>query len=1608
MYGAARSHDNALVVGSVKANVGHLEGAAGVASLIKAVLALNAQHIPGQLHITQPTTHVDWSALHLRLPGIDGEAWPAVATRRAAVSAFGFSGTNAHVIVEAPPVPSAVAALDTRPVQLIPIAGKTAAAVQSLAASYAASLTDTESLANLAYTAATGRAQLIGARSTVVARDPAAARDLLTAIAGGEQIATQQPGLTPRAAFLFTGQGSQSPGMGRELYESHPTFRASIDVSAATLNEQWSGVTLRDVLYGPNADVLLAQAQYVQPALVAIELALAALWRSWGVEPVMVAGHSLGEYAAAAVAGVMSPDDALRLVAIRGQLMAALPHVSAAMTSAPASVDVVRAILGTALGTTVELAADNGPSQCVLTGTDAEIATVERRLRDEGGLEPRRLMATTNAFHSRFIEPMLESFEAAASAITFAAPRIPVSWNRGGAVLAPHQAPDARYWSEQTRHAVLFGEAISALRTRGVTHAIEIGPHPVLAGLVAATDDRTPPVGIASMRRGRSDWETLASGVAQWWQAGGRVDWVHYNMPYRRQAISLPTYPFDRVRHWLDHARVGAVPAHRAGGGESRSHALVGPRIVSPALDALVFETIVAPRELPLLDQHRIHGRATLPGAAWLDAMSTAGAGVLGGACCVNGLTLHAPLQVDDAASRVVQLVLRQSGDAAYDVSAYSRDAETTAETTNAAWTLHARATVVRATGVHASKPIQIPPEDDVLRAELYDRFAAIGLTLGPEFQRIKRVARHDASAVATITADGMPEWPHGVVHPVLIDACIQVIGLAAPTPATGAPSLYMPFAVDAFQWSEVTPSLLICEATLRPAAAHGETIVADVVACDVDGHVVGRLTGVTLKRAALAATSSLATSAAREALYEVQWEPLSLATHSGAVHTPPVALASLAAQVAAQGRQRAATSTLDRYADDGPAMDRLAALFVWNALRGLGASLDVGSTFTADGLAADLRVLPRHEQQFARFLELLVEDEILARHDTTYVVRQVLQPDTIDSAISELRGRKTPFLGELDLMVRCGENLAGALTGAIDPLSLLFPGGSLDEVHRIYRDSPFPRTFNALVTDALAAMLTARGLDTPLRVLEVGGGTGGTTAAVLNAIPDGRCQYTFTDTSPLFLTRARERFAARSDVSYQLFDLEHTAEAQGFAAASFDLIVGANVIHATRDVGATLGRLQSLLVPGGTLLMLEMSRPSRWVDLSFGFTEGWWAFADDFRQNYPLIGPDVWQRVLESLGFSEIAIALGTAGSGAGLEEQAMIFARSAPAVVHTSRWLLLPDKGDTAASLARCLSDRGHHVVFGEGALPLLTTLRTAGSIDGVIDLRALDDDVNGATDVPTRAAQITVDALAAAQDVLIGESATPQRARPRLWYVTRNAVRIDSADAAPAPAASTVWGLVRSLQLEHPELSASCIDLPAQSHADTLCALADELEANSGESQIALRHGQRLVARCDYASVASPSFPAVYRVAPRARGSIEALEVSAASLPAPNADEIVIRVAATGVNFKDVLNVLGSYPGDPGAVGGECAGTVMAIGANVTTHRVGGEVVALAPAAMGSHAVAHAALAAAVPRGLSLDTAAALPIAYLTAYHTLIELGQEYGRPMPRDNSSATALR
>jgi len=555
-----------LIVGSVKTNVGHLEAAAGIAGLIKAVLALTHAEIPPHLHFQALNPHIDLAGSRLRL-GAGAAPWPHNGRARiAGVSSFGFGGTNAHVIVTAPPEPvSAPLAAPERPLHLLHLSARDENGLRALVARYAAYLdiNPDAALADLCYTANAGRA-VLEQRLALVAATPDQLRQKLMA----PELPTPDTHAAPRIAFLFTGQGAQYAEMARALYATQPTFRAALDRCAVILDGELERPLLSVIYPAPDADeaarALIDATAYTQPALFAIEYALAELWRSWGIEPDVVLGHSVGEYVAACVAGVISLADGLKLIAARGRLMQALPE-NGAMAAVFTDVERVQAALAPH-AEQVALAAVNGPSHQVIAGEATAVQAILDAFTGQG-IEFRRL-TVSHAFHSPLMEPMLAEFEQIAAQMTFHAPRTSLISNLTGQPLTA--APDAAYWRDHVRQPVRFADGVQALVDAGVTAFVEIGPQPHLIGMarrfvtdVHSSDGRTDPLWLPSLRRKQADWRVLLDSLAALATAGARVDWRGFDRDYVRRKLALPTYPFQRERYWLDvdlHAPVRRAP----------------------------------------------------------------------------------------------------------------------------------------------------------------------------------------------------------------------------------------------------------------------------------------------------------------------------------------------------------------------------------------------------------------------------------------------------------------------------------------------------------------------------------------------------------------------------------------------------------------------------------------------------------------------------------------------------------------------------------------------------------------------------------------------------------------------------------------------------------------------------------------------------------------------------------------------------------------------------------------------------------------------------------------------------------------------------------------
>ncbi|MDZ4268767.1 MAG: type I polyketide synthase, partial [Mycobacterium sp.] len=555
-YGPGREPSRPLLVGSAKTNIGHLEAAAGIAGVIKVVLSLEHEALPKHLHFENPSPHIPWDRLPVE---VVKETTPWERTDRpriAGVSSFGFAGTNAHVIVEeapdAAPGPDVAAGADGR-FSVLPLSARTPAALVHLADQYRDWLTahPEATLADVCLTAGVGRSHL-EQRAALVVDSRESAVELLGAIADDRPA----PGLvrgeshdTPKTAWLFTGQGSQYPGMARELYDTEPVFAATVDRCADVVADILEKPLL-EVIFDTGEEGSLRQTSYAQPALFAVEMGLARLWQSWGFEPDVVLGHSVGQYSAACVAGVFSLEDGALLMAERGRLFGSLP-TGGRMVAVFTDAERVEGL--TDEFPSISVAAYNG-ANTVLSGPAEDLEQAIAGLKADGVRCD--WLDTSHAFHSGLLDPILDEFETYANRFTFGAPQRILIDNRTGDALGRSVQLDGAYWRRHARQPVEFAKSVRTLADLNCKVLLEIGPQPVLtaAALRAWPDPATAPRAIASLRRTTADHRQIIEAVADAYVLGHVPQFAAFRQAHARK-IDLPTYPFEHRQYWFDDGR---------------------------------------------------------------------------------------------------------------------------------------------------------------------------------------------------------------------------------------------------------------------------------------------------------------------------------------------------------------------------------------------------------------------------------------------------------------------------------------------------------------------------------------------------------------------------------------------------------------------------------------------------------------------------------------------------------------------------------------------------------------------------------------------------------------------------------------------------------------------------------------------------------------------------------------------------------------------------------------------------------------------------------------------------------------------------------------------
>lgn len=989
-----RPADRPLLLGAVKANIGHTESASGVAGLIKVVLALRAGMLPRQLHFLEANPRIRWGVGKLKVVDAPTRWERGEHPRVAGVSSFGFSGTNAHVIVREAPLPALVAAPVDRSAHVLLLSARTPTALRRLVEQVRDQLRDgDESLANVCYSLAIGRARL-PERVALVAVDAQSAASELTRYLDGDvsvvRAGRAEPGRSPRQAWLFTGQGAQWVGMGRELYASSPVFRTALD-SCATIVDALRGGSLLDVLFGTDHGATdgptgaLDETRWTQPALFAIEYALASVLRDWGLKPVAVAGHSLGEYVAACIAGVLPLESALTLIVTRSDLMQALPR-GGAMVSLAIS-EQQAAELSEVRDGPLSIAAVNGPDSVVLSGPGATIDIVAHR-HETLGVRTTRLVVS-HAFHSALIEPVLAPFAQALETMPWQEPAIPLMTNLTGQPANRGELASSSYWISQLRGTVRFADALRSLAAAACDTFVEVGPHPVLLAMGRDTLGGSQRAWLPMLRRNQAEWPQVLDVVAQLFIRGADIDARTFDAPYQRRRVAVPRTTFERERHWIDATveSTVATPARLPAGG----HPLIGRRIPSPMPETQFVAVLDAVTPAFVAD-HVIFGTTLLPGTAFVDiGLGAAKAIGMAAPIVLEGLELGAPLALTSAVQLHV-LVASMSDTSRRTVTVASATVDSDPD---APWRQHATMTIRAHSGPLIESGDTVAEarsrcQTDIDTQTFYEQLSAAGLHFGSTFRGLRSLIVGDTEAVGDIQLPEGSVSPEAdwMLHPALLDACFHVIGarLAAERDSADRDAVYLPIGIDRVTLLRQAESALACVAVLRPIADRDAGLrIADLRLETPDGVLVALLSGVRLRRAtAEALQKAIAGGSTKPMVSRLRWD-VAPEGATGSALTGRVLLipdrgrvaSSLAVALAAQGVD--CTLLPEVAALDGDIEPTVAAID--NALRQDAPAAKV--QWVIDCSATDERGADREDDGRTRYANLLRVAQVLLSHST-------------------------------------------------------------------------------------------------------------------------------------------------------------------------------------------------------------------------------------------------------------------------------------------------------------------------------------------------------------------------------------------------------------------------------------------------------------------------------------------------------------------------------------------------------------------------------------------------------------------------------------------------
>ena len=885
-----------LVLGAVKTNIGHLEAAAGVAGLIKAILAMKNELIPANLHFSNLNPNIDQAGVTFHFPSAP-VSWSANGkTRIAGVNAFGIGGTNAHMIISEAPEVETKNPEWTRSHHALCFSSQCPEALTDLAASYVEHLKspDSSGLRDLTWTAHTGRSHMPH-RLAVIGETPDDIAERLSSYADGETEMgvwsdSHEVGTSPRVCFLFTGQGSQYVNMAKELYETQPFFRAQLDHCDQLLREH-IGRSLIDLMHGgEDSDTeLLNQTEFTQPSLFALEYCISQLWQSWGIIPDVLLGHSVGEYVAACVAGIFGLEDGLSLIAARARLMQGLPEGGSMVSVLATENQVLTALTG--FEEEVSVAGLNASDSLVVSGESRSVNEVVSRLSRDG-IESQALRVS-HAFHSPMMEPMLDDFARIASTVSYDSPEICLISNRTGREIGPDQI-NASYWVSHVRETVRFHEGLTQAINLGCNVFIETGPDPVLCGLGRRSFQDRSLSWLPSLKKGRADWQSLSESVARFFVLGGDVDWTAYEKPFAGRRVPLPNYPFQRERFWVDRDEGlrGQGNVNGSGGNHildsDTGHPLLGRKICTAGTET-IFQAELSPNSPHYLNDHKILGRVTVPGVAYIETALAAAADCNPGSVFrLHNVSFEQPMIMAGNDSRKVQTIVNPSDQAISDFVICSRSGES--HDLDDPWIQHVagQLSFAEKDDCHFEPRSLDKARNDCPNLlatddEIYAGMRTAGIELGPMFQALRTFSTGADQSLGYVKLPVEAEGELGqyLMHPLLLDACYSIGSVGAAVTLGIYPTeseLHLPGGMDKIEVISALPSELWAHGTnFKRGDSQDYVFKGDIHLFDSSGHVVAKITGFYNVRAKRRSIERIMGGVKRDFLHGFEWRSISI-----------------------------------------------------------------------------------------------------------------------------------------------------------------------------------------------------------------------------------------------------------------------------------------------------------------------------------------------------------------------------------------------------------------------------------------------------------------------------------------------------------------------------------------------------------------------------------------------------------------------------------------------------------------------------------------------------------------------------------------------------------